>query len=85
MNETQEVSFKSVSHYFDDEEIGLKNWTIREYDDNDIRFKMLNEWMHKKDYGAIKIVRAELPNNYFRRQVKHVTVWGKYMCITWRS
>jgi hypothetical protein len=41
--------------------------------------------MKSEDYGNIKIVRAELLNDSFIRQVKHITIWRDFICITWRS
>jgi len=82
------MKFKSTSAFFDDEKKGLKNWTIRELPSPavpDARFTVLRNWMRTKDYGNIEIVRAELPNDSFVRQVKHVTIWRIYCCITWRT
>ena len=80
------IEFKSLSKYFDDEKSGLKNWTIREIPKiPDARFTVLRNWMKNKEYGNIKITRSELPNNSFIRQIKHITKFDNYYCITWRS
>jgi len=81
------IEFKSSNLYFDDEQLGLKPFTIREIDNKDGRFLQLIDMMHKKDYGRqdIKITRAELPNDSFVRQIKHITKWQRFLLITWRA
>ena len=42
------IGFKSKNKYFEDERLGLKNWTIREIDIKDMRFLSLLDMMKTK-------------------------------------
>jgi len=80
------IEFKSLSYYFDDERKGLKNNTIRKIDNSDSRFLRLLDMMRTKQYiEDIRIIRAELPNDCFVRQIKHITKWNDFLIITWRT
>ena len=80
------IEFKSISCYFDAEKSGLKNNTIRKIDMKDGRFLQLLEMIRRNRYdlAQIRITRAELPNDSFVRQIRHITKWNDFLIITWR-
>ena len=75
------VKFKSSIEYYDDEEKGLKNWTIRNISDWNYE-----RWSQFIDDDEIEIQQAYNPFPLsFKRKVKHKTIWNGYACITWED
>lgn len=76
------IKFKSEPQYWHPEMKGLKNWTAREIDLTDQRFRELYEmWLNAK-YGEITIVNTE-SGDIFTRKIRHITIYKNWMFITW--
>jgi len=89
--------FKSISEYFFDEKSGLKNHTERVIDVKDERFQLLLRAWKKKEYPLIRInlkgmvyqegdkainISKDLKYSFIR-EIKHISIWGEVMSITW--
>lgn len=91
------IDFKSSSLYFEDERTGLKNNTIRKVDLEDERFSYLLERWRTRNYGRIRINKAQLCRSKtdlainihedkmysFMRDIQHISIWNNLMIITW--
>jgi hypothetical protein len=84
---TQVVNFKSIPEYYQKEERGIKNNTVRVWERFDKRFKLLDDFI----YGAIDDLEIKITNTEtgesFTRRIRDVTefeVAGKPLyIITW--
>lgn len=82
----QIIQFKSDVDYYHIEQSGEKNNTIREIDWEDERFAMLLLMKTMRAYGVIRIVSTEVCQGIcpsFKKRIKNVCIWDKYMIITW--
>jgi hypothetical protein len=88
------VEFKSLPIYFSKEFLGVKNWTIREVDSNDQRFKLLTKWMLDKSYilnpKFIIIRKKGQEEFFFMKKITDISLIllkdGKnLMGVTWQS
>ena len=83
MNKT--VEFKSDTPYYYKEQGSLKTNTIRKIDMADDRFIILRKMKDNNDYGMIKIIHRQLPEESFIRNISDITEWDKCYLISWKS
>lgn len=74
------VSFKSNPGFYQQEEDGTKNNTVRKVDTNDDRFK----WLKEQRVTHIQIVCSGNAEFNFRREITDVTFWEEFVIITWK-
>ena len=77
---TNIISFKSTRENFNKELHGLKCNTLREMNSDDERFESIVEMEMSKDYGIVEIT---CDNFSFKRRIKDITFWKKYVIISW--
>lgn len=79
------IEFKTFPEIWIKEESGLKPNTLRIYNKQDKRFKILSEFAkgNLKELD-IKIINGENSKSFIR-SVKDVTFWDDYVIISWRS
>lgn len=80
----EEVQFKSEREHFFKEQSGLKPFTIREKDLEDLRFQLLQVMYTLKQYGTIKIINKDT-GAYFTRRITDISLYKNYVLITWNS
>jgi hypothetical protein len=80
------IVFRSEYPYYQDEELDLKNNTVRQMDITDERFlKLLAYKFRGWIEGELKIEIRDKnhPDHYFQRNIQHIAVWTDLMVITW--
>lgn len=78
MNTFTEVTFKSISPFFEKERDGFKRNTVREIDENDERFKALR----RKVVTHIYIINPETGAG-FTRIITDYCEWKGLAIISW--
>lgn len=85
------VPFKSEKRFFCKEVEGLKNNTMRYVDMEEDKFKYLAFMALTGEFGEIEISEIkqikksvfEFTGRKFKKRIRDVTFWNKYVCITW--
>ena len=74
------VTFETCPGYYEQEEDGRKNNTVRKIDSEDPRFK----WMADGLVDHIQIVSSGNPEYNFRRDITDISFWEDIVIITWK-
>lgn len=82
------VEFKSTDEYFWDEQLNVRNWTIRDVNMDEKKFQELYKikGIVGNEEAYIKITHATKPEHFFIRSIRHIMFWKEdTQCgITWR-
>lgn len=82
----QKVKFKSIDKYFRKEYLGLKNNTLKKFDENmDMRKNILDLFIDNKlNILYIEIENLDNSKESFTRIVTDVTYYGGYYIISYK-
>lgn len=80
-----EITFKSISEYYNKEKDGLKPNTIREIDLEDDRFLyLISKFYEGFDENEIIIkIQNVITKESFKRYVEDISIWNDLMIISW--
>lgn len=78
------IEFKSIPLYFDKEKTDRKNNTVRQWEDNDWRFDLLDEFISGVEIEMDIMVVNTQTNEKFIRHIQDVTEWNGLYIITWK-
>jgi len=78
------VEFKSVPVFFEVERTGAKSNTMRKFDKDDERFKILRQWQLSQVFGKIRIKNSATLET-FERQITNISAFHNWIIISWNS
>jgi len=84
MKMVKTIRFKSIPRYWRKEYLGLKNNTLRKFDNlEDIRLEIIEDYLNDK----WTLINIEISNTetgeVFTREIRDITKFGDYYIITW--
>lgn len=80
------VDFKSISPFFEKEGEGIKNNTVREFEDPQDKRKKLLDKFEKGDIFDLDIKITNIETKaYFCREIRDVTIYKNLYIITWHE
>jgi len=77
------IEFKSIPEFWEKEKEGIKNNTVREFEDDDIRFEVLDLFAKGENPNLeIRLFNTKTKES-FERKIKDVSIYAGLYIITW--